>query len=139
MTTLNRNKYKQAILYFCQKLGGEVRGKKKLAKLLYYLDFDFFEKYQKNIIGDSYKALPMGPFPVTLEKTTQDMEAEKILSIKPVTEREGYNATEVYTCLTEPDESVFSLEEKEMLDRVLKKYGQLNGRQLEELTHAEAP
>ena len=33
----------------------------------------------------------------------------------------------------------FSEEEKEMLDRVIVKYGHLNGKQLEDLTHAEAP
>ena len=42
--TLDRNKYEQTILYLCSRLGGEVKGKKKLAKLLYFADFDFFEK-----------------------------------------------------------------------------------------------
>jgi hypothetical protein len=49
---LDKNKYAQTILYFCSKLGGEVRGKKKLAKLLYFADFDFFEKTQKSIPAD---------------------------------------------------------------------------------------
>ncbi|PIP28519.1 MAG: hypothetical protein COX29_00820, partial [Candidatus Moranbacteria bacterium CG23_combo_of_CG06-09_8_20_14_all_35_22] len=39
----------------------------------------------------------------------------------------------------DPKISVFSEEEMKMLDRVIAKYGNLNGKQLEDLTHAEAP
>lgn len=136
---LHTEKYKQAILYLCSKLGKEVRGKKKLAKLLYFVDFDFFEKNQKYFTGDKYKALPMGPFPVSLSEITRKMAKEKTLKIESVREHNGYNATEIYICLKEPKASAFSKEEKEMLDRVIVKYGHLNGKQLEDLTHAEAP
>ncbi|HAI74509.1 MAG TPA: hypothetical protein DCS28_00535 [Candidatus Moranbacteria bacterium] len=136
---LHTEKYKQVILYLCAKLGKEVRGKKKLAKLLYFVDFDFFEKNQKYFTGDKYKALPMGPFPVSMEKITKEMVKEKALKIEAVQEHSGYNATEIYKCLQDPKISLFSKEEKEMLDRVIMKYGHLNGKQLEDLTHMEAP
>ncbi len=136
---LNSKKYQNAILYLCQQLGGEVRGKKKLAKLLYFVDFDLYEKRQKTLTGDIYKALPMGPFPETLEGVTVEMRKKKTLVVENIAEREGYYATEVYRCITKPDVSVFDEEEKKMLDRVLMKYGHLNGKQLEELSHAEAP
>ena len=136
---LHRKKYQLAILYFCWKLGKELHGKKKLAKLLYYLDFDYYEKYQKYFTGEVYKKLPMGPFPVSLEKTTADMVKKKQLNIKKKNEWDGYNPTEVYKILEKPDVSIFSTEEKKMLDRIIKKYGHLNGKQLENLTHSEAP
>lgn len=137
--SIHTEKYKQAILYLCTKLGKEVRGKKKLAKLLYFVDFDFFEKNQKHFTGDKYKALPMGPYPVSMEKVTAEMAKEKMLKIQPVQEHDGYNATEVYTCLKDPSVKVFSKDEKAILDRVVERYGHLNGKQLEDLTHAEAP
>lgn len=137
--TLNKNKYENAVLYLCQKLNGEVRGKKKLAKLLYFVDFDFYEKNQKSITGDIYLALPMGPFPVTLDAITDEMTRGKTISINPVEEREGYHPTEVYKCISQPDVSVFDKVEIDMLDRVATKYGHLNGKQLEELSHSEAP
>ena len=137
--SLHRKKYKNAILYLCRKLKGEVRGKKKLAKLLYFADFDLYEKIQKSITGDVYNAFPMGPVPSALEEITQEMAKSKMLGIEQVEEREGYNPTEIYKCLAEPDLSVFSDEEKKMLDRIVIKYGHLNGKQLEELSHAEAP
>src|SRR3989338_1219606 len=137
--SLHREKYQNAILYLCRKLNGHVRGKKKLAKLLYFADFDLYEKNQKSITGDVYRAFPMGPVPSALEEITAEMAVKKTLGIEQVEEREGYNPTEVYTCFAEPDVSVFDDEEKKMLDRIVVKYGHLNGKQLEELSHAEAP
>lgn len=136
---INQKKYQAAVLYFCQKLGGAVRGKKKLAKLLYFADFDFYEKYEKPITGDTYKALPMGPFPSALDEITTAMVEKKQLSIKSVAEREGYNPTEVYACLIEPKDAALDDNERKMLDRVITKYGHLSGKQLQELSHAEAP
>ncbi len=137
--SLNRKKYQNAVLYLCRKLGGEMRGKKKLAKLLYFADFDFYEKYQKSITGDTYSALPMGPFPSSLDEITTTMAEKKEIAVEQVEEREGYNATEVYRCLVEPGEKVLDSKEEKMLDRIAKNYGNLNGKQLEELSHAEAP
>ncbi|TSC76757.1 MAG: helix-turN-helix domain protein [Parcubacteria group bacterium Gr01-1014_33] len=136
---INRKKYENAVLYLCRKLGGEIRGKKKLAKLLYFADFDLYEKRQKPLTGDVYKAFPMGPLPSAFEQITAEMTKKKLLAIENIKERDGYNATEVYRCIVEPDLSVFDTEEKKMLDRVATKYGHLNGKQLEELSHAEAP
>lgn len=136
---IQKKKYQQVILYFCHHLGGEIRGKKKLAKLLYFADFDFFEKNQKSITGEIYRALPMGPFPVSLDEITSEMKKTKMLVIKTVQERQGYTPTEVYSCLADQDEAVLSKEEKQMLERVITKYGHLNGKQLEDLTHMEAP
>src|SRR3989344_1836397 len=126
---LQRKKYQNAVLYLCRKLKGEVRGKKKLAKLLYFADFDLYEKSQKSITGDVYCALPMGPVPSALEEITLEMAKKKILSIERLEEREGYNPTEIYKGLIQPDLSVFDNEEKQMLERVVVKYGPLNGRQ----------
>ena len=106
--SLHRKKYQNAVLYLCQKLKGEVRGKKKLAKLLYFADFDLYEKSQKSITGDIYRALPMGPVPSALEEITAEMTKKKMLVIEQVEEREGYNPTEVYRCIAEPDVSVFN-------------------------------
>lgn len=137
--SLHRKKYQNAVLYLCQKLKGGVRGKKKLAKLLYFADFDLYEKIQKSITGDVYCALPMGPVPSALEEITVEMTKKKMLGVEQVKEHEGYNATEVYKSLTKPDLSVFNEEEKKMLDRIVVKYGHLTGKQLEELSHLEAP
>ncbi|MFH1089544.1 MAG: Panacea domain-containing protein [Candidatus Uhrbacteria bacterium] len=137
--SLNRVKYQNAVLYLCKKLKGEIHGKKKLAKLLYFADFDLYEKKQQSITGDVYRALPMGPFPSALEEIITNMIEKKSLKVEQIEEHDGYVATEVYKSFVEPDLSVFDDEEKKMLDRIAVKYGHLNGKQLEDLSHAEAP
>ena len=138
MPKINAKKYQGVILYLAQKLGGEIKGKKKLAKLLYFVDFDFFEKYQKSITGDVYKALPMGPYPVSMEKVVTDMAKGGKIMVTVEKERADYNPTEIYRAQEKP-EAIFSKDEQKILDRVILKYGHLSGKQLEDLTHAEAP
>ena len=138
MPKISEKKYKEVILYLAEKLGGEIKGKKKLAKLLYFVDFDFYEKFQKSLTGDIYKALPMGPFPITMEKVLTDMVDEKKITIKFEKEKADYNPTEIYK-VEKKMEVNFSKEEQRILDRVVLKYGHLSGKQLEDLSHAEAP
>src|SRR3989338_6380658 len=138
--SLQKKKYQQVILYLCQKLGGEIRGKKKLAKLLYFADFDFYEKYQRPITGDVYKAYPKGPLPVALNEIIADLAKKKALRVSTVQEwGKEYAPMEVYEGIAKPDLSVFEREEIKMLDRIVRRYGTLNGEQLAELSHAEAP
>ncbi len=49
---LNKEKAKQVILYFLNKLGPMT--KEKLCCLLYYVDFDFYEKYEKFLCGFTF-------------------------------------------------------------------------------------
>lgn len=142
MIQINEKKYRNVILYLSSKLGGEIRGKKKLAKLLYFVDFDYFEKKEEPITGDIYKALPMGPFPVHMESIIKELVKSKKISIDSIKERPekpDYNATEIYRSIEKPDGKVFNDDEIKVLDRVVLKYGHLSGKQLEDLTHAEAP
>ena len=139
MAKINQKKYENVILYLAKKLGGEIRGKKKLAKLLYFADFDFFEKCERPITGDTYLAWPMGPVPESMEKVISKMGDSKKLAISVKENSPGYRPTEIYQALSEADSSVFDPEELQILDRVASKYGRMSGVELEVLSHAEAP
>ena len=140
MFKLNEKKYRNAILYFASKVGsGSVWGKKKMYKLFYYLDFDFFEKYEKPVTGDVYHKLQMGPAPSYLDAITEDLVKENFLSITKRKTGPGYKDTVVYKALKKPDLDVFNAKEVEMLKEVVKKYGSKTGAELENLTHKEAP
>lgn len=136
---LNKEKFKNVILYLADKLDGKIKGKKKLAKLLYFVDFDFFEKYEKSITGAKYKHLPMGPVPLELGEILDLMKKDNSLKYTSEEIGSGYNPTEIFEVLVKPNNDLFSNEERFMLDRVVKKYGELNGGQLEQLSHSEAP
>jgi uncharacterized phage-associated protein len=134
-------KYENAILYICSKLGGSLRGKKKLAKLLYYIDFDRYEfkESMKSITGDTYLAWKMGPVPKHFKDAIDTLVRKKAIAVSSSQDKAGYLPTEIYTVKIKPDMSVFDSEDKLILERVVKKYGELTGNQLESLTHSEAP
>lgn len=139
MSKIHEKKYENAILYFADKLGGVLKGKKKLAKLLYFADFDYYEKYEEHFTGDEYRAQPMGPLPIHMAKIVSKLEQEKKIKIGFEKIVGVENKCEVYEVIKKPDLTVFSKQEKAMLERVVKIYGGLSGGQLENLSHQEAP
>jgi uncharacterized phage-associated protein len=140
MIKLNEQKYRNIILFLAKKCDhGSVWGKKKMYKLLYYLDFDFFEKFEKPITGDVYHRLQMGPAPSYFDAIVDEMIKEGKLKLTKRKSGLGYNDAFVYQALQDPDLSVFNKEEIKMLKRIVKKYGKKTGTQLENLTHKEAP
>lgn len=140
MFKLNEIKYKNVILYLSKNIGRNgVWGKKKMYKLLYYADFDFFEKYEKPITGDIYHRLQMGPAPTYFDAIANDLKIEGKLDITKRETGNGYNDVFVYKAISNPDNNAFTKNEKAMLDRIIKLYGDKTGKQLEALTHKEAP
>lgn len=140
MFKLNEEKYKNVILYLSKKIGRNgVWGKKKMYKLLYFIDFDFFEKYERPITGAIYHRLQMGPAPSYFDAIAQDLKKEGKLEIGVGKLGNGYNDACVYKALVDVKDNAFTSDEKAMLDRVIKLYGDKTGKQLEDLTHKEAP
>lgn len=142
MGSINEEKYRNVILYLCSQLGGEIRGRKKLAKLLYFVDFDKFEynESMESVAGHSYARLPMGPVPDKHKSVVARVVEEGLLETVQGCEFQGQaRPTEVYRALAAPERSVFSDDEMFVLERVARKHLPLNGAAPEELSHREAP
>lgn len=136
---LDKQKYEAAFLYLLNKLS-RIEGKKKVYKLLYFLDFDFFEAYDQPFIGETYTALPMGPAPRYFDSLATEMEQNGKLKISKVrTSANHQNDTVVYEPLGTAPDFGFTDREKTMLDRIVKIYGPQTGKQLEDLSHHQAP
>jgi uncharacterized phage-associated protein len=132
------DKYKAAFIYLLEKIG-KIEGKKKAYKLLYFLDFDYFEAYDKPFIGETYKALPMGPAPSYFDCLALELKREGYIDIEKKKWSEKYeNETVIYKPKREMKYS-FTTEEKKMLDRIVDLYGKRTGKQLEDLSHCQAP
>ena len=58
---INEKKYQNTILFFAKKIQNGTLGKLKIMRILYFLDFDFFEKYGRSITGDEYLRFEFGP------------------------------------------------------------------------------
>jgi len=61
---LNPNKLREVLLYLINKIGAKPNvGETVLYKLLYFIDFDYYEKTGRSITGLTYVKLPRGPVP----------------------------------------------------------------------------
>ena len=135
---INEKKYKSAVLFFAKKVQNGTLGKLKMMKLMYFLDFDFFEKYGKSITGDSYLRFENGPVPQMAEKILKEMNGKEI----KITNRKianGYNDQQHIEALKDFDIEVFSKEELMMLEEVADKWEKFSGSEMKMATHGEAP
>lgn len=68
---LKRDKLEQAILFFLHDPHIVQLGRTKLMKLLYFADFDHYERHHESITGARYYKLPFGPSPRKLKTSLQ--------------------------------------------------------------------
>ena len=132
----NVEKQKNIILYFLNNINNAYLGLTKLMKLLYYVDFEFYQNKGVSITGDEYVAMPYGPVPRNaerlLEKMTNDGEIhmEKIVFVYPQNK---------YYSKVEHDMSTFSAEELGHIENIAKRFEHWTAKQMSDLTHDEYP
>src|SRR3990167_8021256 len=68
-------KFKQVLLYILAKIGGKPNiGQTVLYKLLYFIDFDYYEKFDEQLIGAKYIKNTHGPTHVIFPKIIKELE-----------------------------------------------------------------
>ncbi len=134
---LDLEKYKNLILYLANIIPITDNGKKKMFKLLFYIDFYHYQKYGNSITGDKYVKLPLGPAPKKFELVVDKLQKEKKLSISEQLIGRGYKPRTLFNPTVKSDLSIFTEEEKNTINNVLKKFGKIDGNSLSILTHSE--
>ncbi|HOI97594.1 MAG TPA: Panacea domain-containing protein [Candidatus Pacearchaeota archaeon] len=138
MAKINQKKYKNAIIFFAQKIKNGTLGKLKMMKLLYYLDFDFFEKYGRSVTGDEYLRFDNGPVPRMGEKMLKEMSGKEIKILRKKIGN-GYNDQMLIEAMVDFDVNVFDKEELLMLGEIAAKWEKFTGSEIKNASHGEAP
>ena len=134
---LNKDKYINAILYFLEHINNTWLGKTKLMKLLYYLDFDFYEQHGRSITGDTYVRWELGPIPRNAERILEELAENKDIHVY-TTKVGEYDQTRCLS-LREFDVSVFTSEEYRELERVAQCWENFTATDMVKRTHREIP
>jgi uncharacterized phage-associated protein len=134
------DKFKETVLFLLSLYPDKsIKGKKKLAKLLYFIDFNFFEAYEKSVTGASYRAWPMGPVPQELDEMLKDLGKSDL----DITTRPTGLDNDVVVFKLKKDKGIkqklLSTQEQKIIQKVFKDYGAMSGKLLETITHSEAP
>lgn len=138
MPKINEKKYKNIVLFFANKIKNGTLGKLKLMKLLYFLDFDFFEKYGQSVTKDEYLRFENGPVPRMAEKILKQMDGKEI-KISKIKIGFGYNDKHHIEPLKDFDINLFSKEELMMLEEIADKWERFSGSEMKTASHGEAP
>jgi len=134
----NWAKFREVLLYILGKVGSKLNiGQTVIYKLLYFIDFDFYEMYEEQLIGASYTKSKFGPTPVEFDKVVDRMIKDGDIE-KVETEYHGSKQTR-YIALRKPDLSVLRGHELEAINDVLDKLSKMNAVQISEYSHRDIP
>ncbi len=150
-------KLKQLIIYISTKLTAKQNfGETLLNKLLYFIDFDYYERTGSLITDETYVKLPYGPIPNDMKKILTSMQKDGLIKI---TTRE-YFWKKQKTIIPLVDADISFLEEinqnnnitqdnyepypdlphpKKLIKSILDKYGSRNADALSDRSHGDIP
>lgn len=134
----NLEKFKEVLLYILNKVGSKPNiGETVIYKLLYFIDFDFYEKYEEQLIGATYLKNRYGPTPLEFKKIVEQMIAkEEITRVEsPYFEYQQKK----YLPLRTPNLSILKAHEIELIDEVLNRLSDYNAAKISEYSHNDVP
>lgn len=132
---INIDKYFNAILFFSENIPN--LGKTKLNKMLYFLDFDHFEKYGKPVTDDVYINLELGPVPQSIDSILDEMIRRGLIEILPeqVVDFVRYHLL----AKIKHNPNVFLPSEIEILCEISEKWQHHTAKEVVMASHGEAP
>ncbi len=134
----NLAKFREVLLYVLNRVGAKPHvGETVIYKLLYFIDFDYYEKYEEQLIGATYIANKFGPTPVEFRKVVEKMEQDGDL-VRVKNQHFQYQQRK-YLPLRGPDTSVLNGRELELIDDVLRRLGDMNAAQISAWSHGDVP
>lgn len=138
MPRANVKKFKEVLLYVLGKVGAKPNiGETALYKLLYFIDFDFYEKFEEQLTGARYIKNHYGPTPVEFKKIVENMEEKK--EIERVRSSYFQYEQKKYLPRREPDLKSLSAQEIKHIDEVLARLSDKNANELSDYSHNDVP
>lgn len=134
----NIEKFKQVFLYILAKVGAKPNvGQTVLYKLLYFIDFDFYEIYEEQLMGLKYIKNTYGPTPVDFAKITREMEESGEIEIVK-TKYFDKDQTK-YLPVKTPNLKLFTGTELEHLNRELERFSGMTAKEISDFSHKDVP
>lgn len=136
----NAEKFRQILLYILKKVGGKPNvGMTVLYKLLYFIDFDYYEKFEEQLMGLQYVKNQHGPTPPLFATVLEKMKADGDIEIIKSKYYQYPQTKYLVNPATEPDLSVLNGREQEHIDWELQRLSDLTAAQLSDLSHRDVP
>lgn len=138
ITKENIEKFKEVLLYILNKVGGKPNvGETVLHKLLYFIDFDYYEKFEENLMGATYIKNHHGPTAVELAAIIKDMHEQG--ELETVKSQYFRYHQKKYLPHRRPNLEVLSAREIDHIDDVLARLSDKNASEMERYSHEDIP
>lgn len=131
----HQNKLEALVVHFAKNTPLHL-GKKKLAKLMYFVDFTAYELQKKSVTGETYKKYHYGPMPVRFYDILSDMQKRGLIECDG--QKKEYVPASV-KAKVEPDYSGFSPQEMDIITTITEKYRLATAKELESQAQSEPP
>lgn len=133
----NLEKFKEVLLYVLSKVGSKPNvGEAVLYKLLYFIDFNYYEKFEEQLVGATYIKNHYGPTPTEFIKIVEDMEGKDLTRVQ---DRYFQYPQTKYLPLRKPDLSKINAREQKVIDDVINLLSDMNAKQISEYSHNDVP
>ncbi len=134
----NIEKFKQVLLYVVSKVGNRPNiGQTALYKLLYFIDFDYYEKTQQYLIGATYIKNTHGPSPVSFAKISRELQNSR--QLVEVNSKFFKYDQKKYLVTNDPEVSFLSASELKHIDTELERLASKTAKELSDLSHIDTP
>ncbi|MCK4905361.1 DUF4065 domain-containing protein [bacterium] len=135
----NVAKFKEVLLYILSKIGSKPNvGESVLYKLLYFIDFNYYEKYEEQLIGATYIKNHYGPTPKEFFKIVKAMEGKDLIKVK-----DSYfqHPQTKYLPKRAPDMTKINVNgnEQKLIDDALSTLSDMNATQISDYSHNDVP
>ena len=134
----NVEKFREVVLYLLEQVGARPNvGETVIYKLLYFIDFDYYEKYEEQLIGATYQKNHFGPTPLEFRQIVDTMIEEGELETH-TRDYHGYPQKR-YLPLREPNLAVLNGREIELIGEVIRRMSEMSATQISEYSHGDIP
>ena len=138
VTRKDMEKFRQVLLYILSKVGAKPNiDETVLHKLLYFIDFDYYEKFEENLMGATYIKNHHGPTSVELGAILKEMEEQEDVTM--VKRKYLGHTQKKYLPLKFPDLSLLSARELSHIDGVLARLSDKNADEIEQYACKDIP
>ncbi len=134
-------KLKNTLLYLLERCGGKANiGETVIYKLLYYIDFNFFEQTGKSITGLTYVKLQYGPVPLAQQYLPLIKQMIEEGSLKIIAQNYYGKQQKRYVALMNCDIEQFTPKELKAIEKVADgDLSSMSASQIENYVHQDAP
>ncbi len=140
VVNLNKEKFREVVLYILNKVGAKPNvGETVLYKLLYFIDFDYYEQKNTSITGMQYVKNHFGPTPRKrdFDAIIDAMSAQK--EIELIKTKYATKDQKKYLPAKSPQLTNLSADEIKHIDEVLSRLSDKNATELSDLSHRDMP